>query len=109
MHACLVAYMANQRRKEIGIRKVMGASPRQIVMLLSADFLRIILLAFCIAVPISWFGIDRWLVAFPFRIDLSLTVFLGAGCSVLLVSLLTMSYQAIAAANGNPIENLRRE
>ena len=105
----LVTYMASQRTKEIGIRKIMGASVQQIVALLSKDFLRLVFIAFVIAIPISWYGMNEWLKSFAYRIDFSFMVAVIAGCAVVLIALLTVSYQSIKAAMGNPVESLRSE
>jgi putative ABC transport system permease protein len=101
--------MAGQRTKEIGIRKVMGASVQQIVMLLSKDFLRHIAIAFVIAIPIGYYGMSQWLNTFAYRIDFSLAVAAFAGCATMLIALLTVSYQSIRTAMGNPVESLRSE
>jgi putative ABC transport system permease protein len=105
----LVTYMATQRTKEIGIRKVMGASVNQIVMLLSKDFLRLVIAAIAIAIPISWYGINQWLQTFAYRIDFSFTIAAFAGGVVIAIALLTVSYQSIKAAMGNPVKSLRSE
>ncbi len=105
----LVAYMTSQRTKEIGIRKVMGASVEQIVMLLSKDSIRHIAIAFVIAIPIGYYGMNQWLNTFAYRIDFSLTIAAFAGCATMFIALLTVSYQAIRAAMGNPVESLRSE
>ncbi len=105
----LVAYMASQRTKEIGIRKVMGASAQQIVMLLSKDFIRHIAIAFVIAIPVGYYSMNQWLNTFAYRIDFSLAVAAFAGCATMLIALLTVSYQSVRAAMGNPAESLRNE
>lgn len=105
----LVTYMALQRTKEIGIRKIMGASVRQIVVLLSKEFLRLVIIAFVIAIPISWYGINEWLKTFAYRTDFSLAVAGSAGIAVVSIALVTLSYQSIKAAIGNPVDSLRNE
>ena len=105
----LVTYMASQRTKEIGIRKVLGASVHQIVLLLSKDFLRLVIAAIVIAIPVSWYGISRWLETFAYRIDFNFIVAAAAGALVILIALLTVSYQSIKAAMGNPVKSLRSE
>jgi ABC-type antimicrobial peptide transport system permease subunit len=105
----LAAYMAENRIKEIGVRKVLGASITNITTLLSIDFLKLVLLAFCIAVPLSWYAMDRWLSDFDYRVDISWWTFILAGISALSIALLTVSYQAIKAALANPVKSLRAE
>ncbi|MBW3544280.1 MAG: hypothetical protein KY428_01555 [Bacteroidetes bacterium] len=105
----LVTYTAQQRTKEIGIRKVLGASVFSIVSLLSRDFLKLVLVAAIIAFPVAWYAMNKWLEDFPYRIDIPLWVFLAAGVVSAMVAFLTISYQAIKAARANPIKNLRTE
>jgi putative ABC transport system permease protein len=105
----LVTYMASQRTKEIGIRKVMGASVNQIIALLSKDFLQLVATAIVIAIPISWYGISQWLQTFAYRIDFNFLIAAYAGCAVILIALLTVCYQSIKAATGNPVKSLRSE
>ena len=105
----LASYMAEQRTKEIGIRKVLGASVRSIVFLLSQAFFKLIVLAFVVAVPIAYFATSRWLQDFAYRIEMGVGLFVLAGLLALLVALLTVSYQAIKAALNNPVESLRYE
>jgi len=105
----LVSFAAEQRRQEISVRKVLGATSRQIVRLLSWEFLRLVLLAFGLALPLAWWLSRRWLADFAFRIDLHPAYFLLAGLGVLLVTMLTVSIQALRAARTNPAEALRDE
>lgn len=105
----LAAYTANLRTKEIGVRKVMGASVFSVVILLSKEFTKLIVVAFVLSVPFSWFIMDRWLEGFAFRVDLGVGVFLLAGGLALLISWITVSYQSIRAAIVNPIKSLRSE
>lgn len=105
----LVAFTAEQRTKEIGIRKVMGASVSSIVTLLSEDFLKLVLIALVLAAPIAWYGMDTWLQDFAYRIDVPVWAFLLAGGLAGLVAFLTMSYQAVKAASVNPVKSLRSE
>ena len=105
----LVAFTAEQRTKEIGIRKVMGASVSSIVTLLSKDFLKLVAIALVLAAPIAWYGMDTWLQDFAYRIDVPVWAFFLAGGLAGLVAFLTMSYQAIKAASVNPVKALRSE
>ena len=105
----LVAFTAQQRTKEIGIRKVLGASVAGIVKLLSLDFLRLVILALIVASPIAWIAMDHWLQDFAYRIDIPWWAFVIAGIAALGIALLTVSFQAIKAAIRNPIESLRTE
>lgn len=105
----LAAYMANLRTKEIGIRKVMGASVRSVVLLLSKDFTKLVGVAFLLSVPPGWYIMNNWLEAFAYRIQLGPGVFLLAGFAALAIALLTVSYQSIRAAMANPVKSLRSE
>jgi putative ABC transport system permease protein len=105
----LASYSTIQRTKEIGIRKVMGASITNIVNLLSKDFLQLILISFFIASPVAWYFMHSWLKDFEYRIDINWWVFIAAGIVALIMALLTVSYQAIKAALSNPVKNLRTE
>ena len=105
----LVSFSVSQRIKEIGIRKVLGASVRNVTALLSKDFIKLVLIAFIIAVPIGWYAMHRWLQDFAFRTSIQWWIFLLAGCVAFVIALLTVSTQAIKAALANPIKNLRTE
>jgi putative ABC transport system permease protein len=105
----LVMFSAEQRTREIGIRKVLGASIGQIVNLFSKDFLPLILLAFLIAGPLGWYAMNAWLHDFAYRIDISWWIFGLAGSVALLIAMLTVAYQAIRAARANPVSSLRAE
>ncbi|MEO6314020.1 MAG: ABC transporter permease [Chitinophagaceae bacterium] len=105
----LSAFMAQQRTKEIGVRKVLGASTFNIVYLLSNGFTRLILLATAIAVPLSWFAISRWLNSFAYHINLSWIIFVCASLAALLIAWITVSYESIKAAVANPSKSLRSE
>ncbi len=105
----MAAYSTEQRRKEIGVRKVLGATTTSIVMLLSKEFTRLVLLGLLVATPLAWFAMNKWLDNFAYRIDIGWWVFALAGGSALLIALLTVSTQAIRAAVANPVEALRYE
>jgi ABC-type antimicrobial peptide transport system permease subunit len=101
--------MAEQRTKEIGVRKVLGASIFNIVYLLSANFTGLILIAMCIAIPLSWVAMSKWLDGFAYRIDINWTIFLAACATALLIAWLTVSYESIKAAVANPVRSLHTE
>jgi len=105
----LSAFMAERRTKEIGVRKVLGASVSNVVVLLSKDFLRLTVVAIVIAFPVAWYFMSKWLEDFAYRIDITWTIFLVAGLSTLFITLMTISFQAIGAAMANPVKNLRTE
>jgi putative ABC transport system permease protein len=103
----LATYMAETRIKEIGVRKVLGASVTGIATLLSKDFLKLVLLSILLACPIAFFVMHRWLLSFSYRIEIGWWVFVLAGSLAMAIALLTVSYQAIKAAMANPIKSLR--
>ena len=105
----LVAYTAQQRTREIGVRKVLGASASRIVLLLLKEFVVLIAVAFVVAVPIAYFSMNYWLKNFAYRIEISWGIFLIAGSLTLAIALLTVSYQSIKAALTNPVDSLRYE
>jgi putative ABC transport system permease protein len=105
----LASYATEQRTKEIGIRKVLGASVAGIVGLLSKDFLKLVGVALIIAIPLVIYGMNKWLEDFAFRISLDWGIFLLAGIIVLLIAFLTVSLQGVKAALSNPIKSLRSE
>jgi len=105
----LAAYTANLRTKEIGVRKVMGASVTSVVVLLTKDFTKLILIAFVLSVPLAYYVMNEWLQGFAYRIEIGFGVFLIAGLIALLISWITVSYQSIKAAIVNPIKSLRSE
>jgi ABC-type antimicrobial peptide transport system permease subunit len=105
----MIAFLAEQKTKEIGIRKVLGASTIGIATLLSGDFIWMILTALLIASPIAWWAMSNWLQEFVYRIHIEWWMFAGAGALALLIALLTVSFQAIKAAMANPVKALRSE
>jgi putative ABC transport system permease protein len=105
----LSAFTITQRVKEIGVRKVLGASVPQIVIELSKDFLKLVLIATIIAFPIAWYSMSKWLHDFAFRINISWWIFVIAGVLALLIAFATISFQSIKAALANPVKSLRSE
>jgi putative ABC transport system permease protein len=105
----LSTYMAENRIKEIGIRKVLGASVGNITTLLSKDFLRLVLIAFVIALPVAWWAMYTWLQSYPYRISIQWWVFALAGLGAMLIALFTVSFQSIKAGLTNPVKSLRTE
>ncbi|HEX8018652.1 ABC transporter permease [Mucilaginibacter sp.] len=105
----LAAFSAEQRSKEIGVRKVLGASVTGIVQLLSKDFVQLVLIALAIATPIAWWGMNKWLQAFEYRVPISWWMFALAGVLALVIALVTVSSQAIRAARMNPVKSLKAE
>ena len=105
----LSAFMAEQRTKEIGVRKVLGASVFNVVSLLSTGFTKLILIAVVIAVPVAWFAINSWLKSFAYRINADWVIFLTASIAALTIAWITVSYESIKAAVANPVKSLRTE
>jgi ABC-type antimicrobial peptide transport system permease subunit len=105
----LASFMAVQRLKEVGIRKVLGASGSHIVYLFSKEFVLLITIAFAIATPLTWYFMHQWLQNYPFRIELSWWIFIIGGLASILIALITVSFQAIKAAVANPVTSLRSE
>ena len=100
---------AEKRTKEIGIRKVLGASVQQIVTMLSTDFIKLVAMALIIATPLVYIAANKWLLNYPYRIEMSWWLFASAGVFVVLIALFTVSFQSIKAAVANPVKSLRTE
>ncbi len=105
----LVIYTINTRRKEIGIRKILGATVTNIVFVLSTGFIKLVCLAFLIAAPLAWWAIYKWLQDYAYKTAMSWWIFVSAGLGMLLIALITLSFQAIKAAIANPVKSLRTE
>ncbi|NBP68064.1 MAG: ABC transporter permease [Cytophagia bacterium] len=105
----LTAFTAEQRTKEIGIRKVLGASVSSIVIMLSKDFGKLVLIAFVLATPFAWWGVNEWLQAYQYKVDVAWWVYVLAGVLAFGIAWITMSYQSIRAALSNPVKSLRSE
>jgi ABC-type antimicrobial peptide transport system permease subunit len=105
----LATYMAENRIKEIGVRKVLGASVMSITTLLSKDFLKLIIISIIIATPIAWWAMHSWLNNYTYKVDIEWWVFIAAGLLSVTIALVTVSYQAIKAATSNPVKSLRSE
>jgi ABC-type antimicrobial peptide transport system permease subunit len=105
----LATYMAENRIKEVGVRKILGASVSSITTLLSIDFIKLVLIAILVATPIAWYAMKTWLQGFDYRIGVSWWVFVLSGMSAILIALITVSFQAVKAAIANPVASLRSE
>ena len=105
----LASFVAEQRTKEIGVRKVLGATLFSLWKMLSTQFVRLVLISICISIPLSYYGMNRWLQDYTYRESISWWIFAAAGFSILLITLLTVSYQSIKAALMNPVNSLRSE
>ncbi len=105
----LAAFITEQRTKEIGIRKVLGASMQQVLILVSKEFLYLVGIAFIISVPVTWWAMSKWLQDFAYRVNISWWVFALAGFTAIFIALLTVSFQALKAAVANPVKSLRSE
>jgi ABC-type antimicrobial peptide transport system permease subunit len=105
----LASFMAVQRIKEVGVRKVLGATAANIVYLFSKEFIILIAIAFAIATPLAWYSMHQWLQDYAYRIDISWWIFLVGGIAAIVIALATISFQAIKAAIANPVKSLRTE
>jgi putative ABC transport system permease protein len=105
----LATYTAEQRIKEIGVRKVLGATISNIITMLSKDFMILVFIASAVAIPLAWWAMSKWLQDFAYRISIGWWIFIAAGVIALLIALVTVSSQAIKAALANPVKSLRTE
>ena len=105
----LASFNAEQRKKEIGIRKVLGSSVRQIVLLIFSDYSRLLLISIVVACPIAYFALDYWLESFAYRIDIPFGIFLAASFLTIFVALVTVSYKSLSVARTNPVDSLKHE
>ena len=105
----LTSFTAEQRTKEIGIRKVLGASVSSIVLLLSKEFGKLIIIAFALAAPLAWYGVDWWLKSYTYKTEIGVFVYLLAGLAAFLIAWITMSFQSFKAASSDPVKSLRSE
>jgi putative ABC transport system permease protein len=105
----LAAFSAEQRTKEIGIRKVLGASVAGVAGLLAKDFLKLVLIAILVASPLAWYLLEKWLADFAYRIDMQWWMFAAAGAVAVAIATLTVGGQALRAALANPAKSLRSE
>jgi putative ABC transport system permease protein len=105
----LSSFTAEHRTKEIGIRKVLGSSVSQILILISKEFSKLVLIAIILAIPISWFGMDKWLQNFAFQTNISWWIFIVSGFAAIIITYLTITFQALKASKANPVEALKYE
>ncbi len=105
----LATFMAEQRAKEISIRKVMGASVSQVVVLLTSDFTQLVVIAFILSIPVTWYAMNQWLEEFAYRISYDMAAVITAGGLAMIIAVLTISYQSVRAGLGNPVNSLKNE
>lgn len=105
----LASFVAEQRKKEIGVRKVLGASVYNLWRMLSKEFALLVFISCFIAIPLAWYYLHSWLQQYAYRTHISIWIFISAGLGALVITLLTVSYQAIKAARANPVNSLRTE
>jgi putative ABC transport system permease protein len=105
----LASYTAQVRTREIGVRKVLGASVIGVIGLLAKDFIKLVLIAIVVATPLAWYVMTNWLEAFAYRISMHWTVFVLAACIAIVIAFITISFQSIKAAMANPVKSLRSE
>ena len=105
----LARFTAERRTKEIGIRKVLGASVTQVSTMLSKEFVKLVLIASLLAFPLSWWAVHQWLNGFAYRIPVGVSIFFIAGISIFLITLFTISFQSVKAALSNPVKHLKNE
>jgi ABC-type antimicrobial peptide transport system permease subunit len=105
----LVIYTTERRVKEIGVRKILGASIAQINVLLCKDFLVLVVIAFAVAAPLAWYGLNSWLEDYAYKTSLSWWVFVSSGLGILILALIIMSFKTISTARRNPVKSLRTE
>jgi ABC-type antimicrobial peptide transport system permease subunit len=105
----LSAFVAAQRTKEIGVRKVLGASVLGVWNLLSKDFVTLVFISFLVAAPVAWYMMNRWLQSYNYRITIGWEIFLLAGLATIAIALITVSFQSVKAAFANPVKSLRTE
>lgn len=105
----LASFTTTQRMKEISIRKVLGSSVSNIVVMLSKDFIILIVIAFVLATPLAWMGVNKWLQGFAYHMDLNAWLFILTAVAGIIIAFITVAYQTLKAANSNPINSLRNE
>ena len=105
----LMTFITSRKRKEIGLRKVLGASISNIVVLLSVDFIKLVVIGFVISIPISWYLMNKWLQNFAYRIEISWWIFILAGGIAFTIAIFTVGFQAVKAATTDPVKTLRYE
>ncbi|HZY79701.1 MAG TPA: FtsX-like permease family protein, partial [Cyclobacteriaceae bacterium] len=105
----LAAFMAEQRMKEVGIRKVLGATGATILVLLTYDFMKLVVISFVAALPVAYYGMDKWLESYPYREDINPLIFGITGIAVIGIAAMSVGYQAVRASKANPVESLRAQ